>query len=238
MITALLIGREGSRGVPGKNTMNILGKPLMQYPLDAALSSKYIEKVFVSTDSLAIKDIARNNCVEIIDRPSELASDNALVEDVIVHGFNEMEKRVGHIEIFVLLFCNTATIMNGIIDQGIEKLLDDGSIDSAVTVSKYNEYSPVRAKRIDAQGFIQPYIDIEIEGASCDRDTATPCYFCDCSAWILRRRCIDIQNGILPFRWMGKKSIPLYQDGGLDIDHFYGIAHTIAWLEKYGGHTV
>jgi hypothetical protein len=128
--------------------------------------------------------------------------------------------------------------MKGIIDQGIEKLLNDESIDSAVTVSKYNEYSPVRAKRIDEQGYIQPYIDIEIEGASCDRDTAAPCYFCDCSAWVLRRRCIDIKNGILPFRWMGKKSIPLYQDGGLDIDHFYGIAHTIAWLEKYGGHMV
>jgi len=234
MITALLIGRDGSRGVPGKNTMEILGKPLMQYPMDAAKASKYIEKIFVSTDSFAIKKIAKENGAEIIDRPASLASDSALVEDVIVYSYNEMLKRVGEIEIFVLLFCNTATIRKGIIDEGIEKLLQDKTLDSAVSVSKYNEYSPVRAKRIDQEGLIQPYLDIKIEGATCDRDTAEPCYFCDCSVWVLRNTCVNLNNGILPFRWMGKKSVPLYQEGGLDIDHFYGIAHTIAWLEKFG----
>jgi CMP-N-acetylneuraminic acid synthetase len=234
-VPVLLIGRGGSRGVPGKNTMNMLGRPLMEYPILAAKHSKHIGQIFLSTDSEEIKAIGRKNNADIIDRPSELCSDDALVEDVVVHGYREIVACVGDIEMFVLLFCNSATITPGIIDEGIEKLSRDPSADSAVTVSLYNEYSPARAKRIDEYGFVIPYVDVnQIPGASCDRDTATPAYFFDCSAWILRSRCADLDNGILPFRWTGKKTIPLYQSGGLDIDHDYGIAQTEYWLIKHG----
>lgn len=235
MITALLLGRGGSKGVPGKNNMNILGRPLMEYPIIAAKNSKYIECVFLSTEDEAIKTIGREHGLEIIDRPKELSTDEALVEDVIVHGYQEMSKRVNHIEMFVLLFCNSATITPGLIDKGIEKLKADSTLDSAVSVSLYNQYSPVRAKRINSEGLIVPYVDVRtIPGASCDRDSAEPCYFCDCSFWILRSRCTDLKNGILPFRWMGKRSIPLFQEGGLDIDHDYDIPKTIHWLLKHG----
>jgi hypothetical protein len=74
----------------------------------------------------------------------------------------------------------------------------------------------------------------QIPGASCDRDAATPAYFCDCSMWILRPRCIEIEKGILPFRWMGRRSLPIYQTGGLDIDHDYGVPLTEFWLRKHG----
>jgi CMP-N-acetylneuraminic acid synthetase len=94
MITALLLGRGGSKGVPGKNNMNILGRPLMEYPIIAAKNSKYIECVFLSTEDEAIKTIGREHRLEIIDRPKELSTDEALVEDVIVHGYQEMSKRV------------------------------------------------------------------------------------------------------------------------------------------------
>ena len=46
MIMALLIGRGGSVGFPNKNVFPILGRPLMSYPLSAALHSKYIDEVF------------------------------------------------------------------------------------------------------------------------------------------------------------------------------------------------
>jgi hypothetical protein len=235
MVPALLIGRGGSRGVPGKNTMKILGRPLMTYPILAAKNARHVKQGFLSTDAKEIKEVGRANGLEIIDRPTELSTDTALVEDVIVHAFQEMQLRIGHIKIFVLLFCNSATIMPGIIDKGIEILRKDLSIDSAVSVSLYNEFSPVRAKRINAEGLIVPYGDIDsIPAASCDRDSAEPSYFCDCSVWILRSSCVDLDNGILPFRWMGKKSVPLYQQGGLDIDHDYGIAMTEHWLTKNG----
>jgi len=234
-IPVLMIGRGGSRGVPGKNTMHILGRPLMEYPILAAKNSTHVGEIYLSTDAESIKKIGRKNGVKIIDRPPSLASDEALVEDVVVHGFQQMEKISGkNIDIFVLLFCNTATITPGLIDKGIEMLHMDVSIDSAVSVSLYNEYSPVRAKKITKDGYIAPYLDIKIDNASCDRDTAEPCYFCDCSVWVLRANCMNIEEGTLPFRWMGRKSIPLYQQGGLDIDHDYGVSMTVHWLQKNG----
>jgi hypothetical protein len=174
--------------------------------------------------------------VRIIDRPAELSTDEALVEDVVVHGFAAVEAQVGApLEMLVLLFCNAATITPGIIDRGIEALRANPDVHSAVTVSAYNEFSPVRAKRIDSEGLVVPYVDVDrIQGASCDRDSAETCYFCDCSVWIMRPSCKQIDAGVLPFRWMGARSLPLYQEGGLDIDHGYGIAMTEHWLRQNG----
>ncbi|MEB9895021.1 hypothetical protein P4K96_16145 [Bacillus cereus] len=230
-----MIGRKGSRGVPGKNVMRILGRPLMSYPILAAKNSKHVGPIFISTDWDEIARVGMEYGASIIDRPADLCTDKALVEDVVVHGYHEIVKELGTIEMMVLLFCNSATITPGIIDKGIEQLRQDSTADSALTVSLYNEYSPVRAKKINKIGYLEPYIDInQIDGASCDRDTAVPSYFCDCSVWILRPQCMNLDEGILPFRWTGRKSIPLYQQGGLDIDHEYGIALTEHWLRKNG----
>jgi CMP-2-keto-3-deoxyoctulosonic acid synthetase len=51
MIVAILIGREGSTGFPGKNVMDVLGKPLVAWPLEAAKAVSEIERIYVSTDS-------------------------------------------------------------------------------------------------------------------------------------------------------------------------------------------
>ena len=59
MIAALLLGREGSIGFPGKNTYPVLGKPLMVYPLLAAKNAQHVNKIYVSTDSPTIKKIGK-----------------------------------------------------------------------------------------------------------------------------------------------------------------------------------
>lgn len=235
MIPAILIGRGGSRGVPGKNTMMILGRPLMTYPILAAKHSRHVDSIFLATEAESIRAIGLQHGLEIIDLSPEMTTDQVLVERIVQYGYHEMTRHLGNIEMFVLLFCNSATIGLGLIDAGIEALRGDPSLDSAVSVSPYNEYSPVRAKRITADNLIMPYVDIDsIADASCDRDSAETCYFCDCSVWVLRPRCIELERGLLPFRWMGKRSAPLHQQGGLDIDHDYGIAMTEHWLKKNG----
>lgn len=233
-VPVLLIGRGGSRGVKGKNTMEILGRPLMEYPIMAAKNSRNVGDIFLSTDAEYIKEVGRKHNLIIMDRDPELCKDSALVEDVVINGYNQICERIGEQEIFVLLFCNTATITPGLIDKGIEALVQDETLDSAVSVSLYNEYSPVRAKALDENGYLIPFGDVDsIENASCDRDSAKACYFCDCSIWVLRKRCMDKAYGIQPFRWMGRKTLPLFQEGGLDIDHDYGIAQTEYWLRKH-----
>lgn len=235
MIPALIIGKGGSRGVPGKNTMPVLDRPLMTYPILAARHSRYVEPIFVATDSASIESIGREHGAQIIELAPEMTRDTVLVESVVAHGYSEIVARIGPIEMLVFMFCNSATMSPELIDSGIETLRADPSLDSAVSVSPFNEYSPVRAKKISADGLVVPYVDVDaIPGASCDRDSAETCYFCDCSVWVLRPSCMDLDKGSLPFRWIGRRCAPIFQSGGLDIDHDYGVAMTEHWLRKHG----
>src|SRR2546422_2073702 len=99
MICALMIGREGSTGFPGKNTLPVFGRPLVAYSLLAALGAKSVGRVYLSTDSSRLKDIARQYGVRVIDRPHHLATKEALGEDAYVHGYqliqDELAKEIG-----------------------------------------------------------------------------------------------------------------------------------------------
>ena len=82
MIVAILIGRGGSVGLPNKNVYPLLNRPLMSYPLLAAQNSKFVDDVYVSSDSKEIMDIAKKFGAKTINRPSELATSESTVEDV------------------------------------------------------------------------------------------------------------------------------------------------------------
>src|SRR5207245_10381768 len=147
MIAALLLGREGSLGFPGKNTAPVLGRPMMAYPLLAARHAKSVDEVYVSTDSPSIREIAKEYGALLIDRPPELCTTTALGEDAYVHGYRHIRDVLKkEIELLVLLFCNGATITAWTIDEGIDVLRRDPTLDSAVTVSCDNMASPVRAR--------------------------------------------------------------------------------------------
>ena len=51
---------------------------------------------------------------------------------------------------------------------------------------------------------------------------------------VLLKTLVDKEKGVLPFRWVGRRTLPLFLEGGLDIDHDYGIAQTEYWLRKHG----
>lgn len=107
MICALLLGRGGSQGLPGKNTHLVLGRPLMEYPLIAAKQSHYVDRTYVSTDSAEIAAIGRKYNVELIERPPELATSEALGEDAFYHGYTVIRDRLAkedtELEFLVLL---------------------------------------------------------------------------------------------------------------------------------------
>lgn len=239
-VYALLIGREGSVGFPGKNLYPVLGRPMMAYPLLAAINSKYVDEVYVSTDSPKIMEIAKNYGAKIIKRPPELCTKEALGEDVFVHGYKYIKDVLKRdIEIMVLLFCNAPTILASTIDKGVEVLRKNKEIDSAVTVSIYNMWSPLRARRLGKDGFLHPFVPFETFGdpmdLNCDRDSQGDVYFADMSASIVRPRCLDnIKEGLLPQKWMGKKIYPLKQWGGCDVDYEWQMPGVEYWLKERG----
>ena len=240
MIVALILGREGSVGFPGKNTFPVLGRPLMSYPLLAARFSKNVDLAYVSTDSEKIKRIALEYGATVIDRPTELATKTALGDDAFVHGYQYIKKISSKpIELIVLLFCNGATILAKTIDEGIDILRNDLTLDSAVTVSCYNMWSPLRARKVNSQGLLEPFVPFEAFGdpevLNCDRDSQGDVLFADMSVSIVRPHCLDsLDYGILPQRWMGQKIYPLKQWGGCDVDYPWQIPGVEFWLRENG----
>lgn len=240
MIASLIIGKDKSTGLPGKNYMDILGRPLVEYAFMAAKHSEYVEEIFVSTDSPNIKEIGKEYDANIIDRPLELATPDALTEDTLTHAFEQMEKQVEEqIEFVSLGFANAPHIPPGMIDEGIEALQDDDSLDSAFSVSEYNMFTPLRARQVNDEGVIEPYINHDHLGdedqLSSIRGSAGDCYYVDLAVQIMRRRCfVNMEDGNLPFQWMGQNSYALENEYGFDIDAEWQVPVIEQWLEQHG----
>jgi molybdopterin-guanine dinucleotide biosynthesis protein A len=239
MIVGVIMGRKGSKGFPDKNIYNILGHPLAYYPMRAAKECREIEKVYLSTDDERLMKIAKENNIDIIKRPPELCTDKALGEDVFIHAYDaakDMNKGRA-IEMIVLLMCNAPTVTPSTISEGIKVLRENPDYDSAVTVSRYNMWSPLRARKIGKDGLLHPFVPLETfedcKTLNCDRDSQGDVWFADMGVSIVRPRCLEnLEEGLLPQRWMGKKIYPLTQWGGLDVDFEWQIPQVEYWLKK------
>lgn len=237
MICSLILGRKGSVGFPGKNLFEVQGLPLAKYPMLAATGAPEIDRNFISTDDPGLMNLAKEVGFEVIERPDFLATASALGEDAYKHGYEEICKVVGEKpEILVLLFCNAPTVSSDMISKGILALRNDKLADSAVSVSKYNMYSPARARRITEDGSLQPYIPFENhleENINCDRDSGADVWFADVAMSVIRPENLDdLDGGLLPQKWMGKRILPIFNEAGLDIDYAWQLGQVEWWLNN------
>ncbi len=122
-IVAVIPARGGSKRLKKKNIYKILDKPMIEWVIDAAKKSKYINDIFVSTEDDDIKNILKNLSVKIIDRPNYLSEDNVIKQDVIKHAVKQIEKNEYKPTLIVSLQPNSPDIISNDIDNAIEKLL-------------------------------------------------------------------------------------------------------------------
>lgn len=241
---ALLIGRKGSKGFPNKNIQSILGRKLFEYPLQAALKSKKISGVFVSTDCPVIKkNISKYRKVILLSRPKYLATDKALGEDVFQNAYYQMKKIISKkgkkIDLLTLMFANAPAITSKMIDKSISILKKNKKIDSVVSTSVYNMWSPLRARKLDKKGLLKPFVNFEYFGnpktLNCDRDSQGDVYFADMSLSTIRPKNLEnLSKNLLPQKWMGQKIYPLKSWGACDIDYAWQIPGITYWLKKNG----
>lgn len=224
---SILIGRAGSKGFPGKNTIKILGRPCCDYPIIASKKSKKIDKFFVLTDCSKIKKSLKKFNPIFIERPKYLNSDKALGDDVFKFAYDEIIKKYinkNQIKYIVLLFANAPTITSTMIRKGISILDKNKDFDSVVSTSVYNMWSPLRARKLDKNGCLKPFVKFNYFGdpkkLNCDRDSQGDVYFADMSLSVVRPKCLEnLRNGLLPQKWMGKNIAPIKTWGGFDIDY-------------------
>lgn len=95
MMNTLIIipARKGSKGIPGKNIMQLKGKPLISHTVDFALMSKgEDDTICVSTnDEKIIKLFSKKRNIEVLKRPKKLCQDNSGMSEVISHALKFYE---------------------------------------------------------------------------------------------------------------------------------------------------
>lgn len=237
MNIGLIIGKKNSTGVPGKNIRKIIGRPAAEY---AFIAAKYsgIDKIYVSTDSNEIAKIGSKYGAIHINRPSELATPDALTEDALIHAYKFIKEDVGNesIDTISLLFCNNPAINVDLLKEAIDFTTKTKEFDSCFSVAKYDMFSPARARKIDSKGEIKPFVDLKhIDNISSIRDSQGSTFFCDLSIQVMKPNCFeDMENGQLPFKWQGKKSKAIETDFGFDIDSEWQAIVVEYWLKEHG----
>ena len=243
MIVALIMGRKGSTGLPGKNTMPILGRPLAEYPFLAAAHAKSVDRIYISTDDERLMDIGRRHGARVIVRPPELCTKAALGEHVYRHGLSVIKEELAaegeSVEQVALLMCNAATVLASQIDEAAGILRENPEYDSVVTVSCMNMWSPLRARKKDENGLLKPFVPFETFGdpatLNCDRDSQGNVYFADMGLSMVRPYYLEhLEEGLLPQQWMGQNIYPLEQWGGCDIDYAWQVPGVEFWLKEHG----
>jgi CMP-N-acetylneuraminic acid synthetase len=208
---------------------------MMAYPAIMAKEARLIDDVYLSTDGETLKQVGRELGLKIIDRPHELALPTSQHRDAIVHALDYLAVQGVHPEILVVLLCNVGTHRPGMIDRCVKLLMDNPELDSVVTVDERNEYHPLRAKRMNKDGLLQPYLEINGE-VSTNRQDLEPCYFLDHTFWALRvSTCFGKHtNGQPPWNFMGNRILGVPNKGAIDIHTVEDMAYTEAWLRQVG----
>ncbi|MDX1677260.1 pseudaminic acid cytidylyltransferase [Arsukibacterium sp.] len=95
MKIAVIPARSGSKRIPGKNTKKFYGKPILSWPIAAALESGLFDQVIVSTDCRQIAKVAEAAGATVpFIRPTELAGDFVATVPVIQHAIAQLANPV------------------------------------------------------------------------------------------------------------------------------------------------
>lgn len=152
---AIIPARGGSKGLPGKNIRLLDGKPLIAHTIEAALASKKITKIIISTDDESIAAVCRDYDVEIpFMRPKELAGDNSLIVETYLYTLKRINEEQGTDFDSIIALLPTCPLRTGEdIDKAVE-IFEHKNADSVI--SFYEAPHPVQWYRtIDDNGVLR-----------------------------------------------------------------------------------
>ena len=155
-IVAVIPARGGSKGLQRKNIRLLAEKPLIAWTIEQAKSSKYIDKVVVSTNDEEIAEISKKYGAEVpFLRPEELARDDSPTSDAIIHALNWFEERGEYFDIVVLLEPTSPLRDVEDIDKCVEILIGNPKAKAIVGVAKLESTHPEFNVVINEEGFIR-----------------------------------------------------------------------------------
>lgn len=156
-VLAIIPARGGSKGILKKNLINVAGKPLIAWTIEAALNSKYIESIVVSSDSEEILKFSSTyeNIINI-ERPVSLAEDSSPTEPVISHVLETLED-VDAYDYLILLQPTSPLRTRKDIDDAIS-LISSSDATSLISVTRPNHH-PLKSFLKDENGYLKGVVN-------------------------------------------------------------------------------
>lgn len=163
-ILCLITARGGSKGLPGKNIRLLNGLPLLAYSINAALGSKYIKEVIVTTDDEEIASVARKYGARApFLRPEELSRDTSTSEAAILHAIKWLEdNEKKKYDFFILLQPTSPLRHSKHIDEAIESYFSKDGVNTLYSVVPVKQ-TPSKMKKIDDSNYLKNYTNDALE---------------------------------------------------------------------------
>ncbi|BAU57098.2 hypothetical protein HH1059_04280 [Halorhodospira halochloris] len=238
MNIVILTAKGGNQTLSNKNLVPVCGTPTMVWPLTAAMESKTIDHVFVTTEDTNISSVAHDYGATIIERPDTLAQPDSNHGDVILHAAKQASRLTPDtIDTITILLGNTVMVTSDDIDRAVKTCLNDPSADGAMTVWKAQDDHPLRALTIGDAGYLESYFQDATPDTN--RQSYPNVFFYDQGPWTVRMESLlrseKTKEGPGPWWWMGEKVIPLERlwVTGRDTHSAFDLEIAEWWLEHY-----
>lgn len=221
MNVGIVFAKGPEKGERNINLYLIEEHPVIYYSINAALSAKKINKVFVGTDDKNIAEIAEGLSCEVIKRPKDFKT---MGEEIVYSARNILKKNPSCKNI-VILSGNNSMVSPYLIEKSISLLERRKEAKSVITVWKARHDSPGCALII-RNGFLGPFLE---------KDTEEDIYFYDGSVIAIRCEAIE-DNCFKDERWWTKlpSCVPLIRSWptGRDIHDSYGLSLARWWIKN------
>lgn len=221
-ILCIIPARGGSKSIPGKNIKLLCGKPLISYAINAARSSKYVDRTVVSTDDKEIARVAKKYKAEVpFIRPAELATDEAPMLPVIQHALGYLIEREAYTpDVVVLIHLTSPFVLPEDLDSAIEKLFKSKS-NSCVTICPVKE-------RPEFMFLPSMKLFMDTRYKTARRQELKPLFLLSGAANITRIKVLMEKNKFLDFNSLCGVEIPIERSIDIDEPLDFIIAEAIA----------
>jgi pseudaminic acid cytidylyltransferase len=153
MKLALIPARGGSKRISGKNIKIFAGKPLITYPIQAAIDSGLFDKIIVTTDSDEIASVALMAGAEIpFMRPPELSDDFTPTIPVIKHAIKWFNSNSIDVKSCCCIYANP--FVTGANLVAAYKVLEEKQATSVIPITTY-EFPIFRSVKINLRGAVE-----------------------------------------------------------------------------------
>jgi CMP-N,N'-diacetyllegionaminic acid synthase len=231
---AIILARRGSKGVPGKNTAIIGGRPCIEWTILAAQASSTLSLIAVSSDDPEALSIAKRHGLATIERPAPLASDTARVDDAARHAVQSLTGE-GDNRAVCILYANAPIRPAGLIDRAVS-LLTTTNADSVQSYAPVGKHHPWWTARLADDGRVLPWEGDVLNHGVFRRQDLPPAHIPDGGVLVVSRRALFLQvPGVPPgphtFFGLDRRGVLNPEGAVVDIDSRYDLLVADAMLK-------